>query len=559
MKRSIHEGFLLTAALVLVSVVNAAGQVSTPVPVPAKAPAPTAVPRTSVSPVVVESSAVAPQVVTIVHRLNGIKFLRLLRRASGEKNTVANLNDAFNIGDEVHTNILAGLALDDGRTIAAWLPQAEAELESSFFFPNGAMPPIPPGAPDPGQTARGVPAPLPPGSSHLSVVARDGKELRARFVGLDGHTGISVLRISGLGFAIPAGETETAVVMGQRLRLFAPEGAPSKAAVEAGRVYVRVGESEAKVASIHRVASGTIDRLVAHATKLSPAVVGGIAIDDAGVTVGIVESVTETDVSILPLAAIRQAAKRVIERQASVPRPLLGIRGEGIGFVPREQMMLKGWPMAEATALLDKRQGIMLTAVAPGTPAALARLRPGDVILRINEKDITSAQDFSALIAQCEAEIPVRFTVVRPDHAIPEAITVKLADALNFQFKMEFEFPQPIMPRIRAMSGNRVVRAVAPDPLAGLGIETLAFAPRAAARLRAQSGLVVVSVNPEGIGYRNGVREGDVIETIDNRLITERKPGTLAPAQFSQTLVLGIVRNGQKSQITIQRHNEKKD
>jgi len=551
MKRSIREVLLGTAALLLICAVNAAGQVSAPAPAPAATP----VPRLHPSPLVVESSTVAPQVVTIVHRLNGIKFLRLLRRASGEKNTVATLNNAFTIGDEVHTNILAGLALDDGRTIAAWLPQAEAELESSFFFP-GAAPPVPPGAPTPSRSVAAMP-PLLPGSSHLSVVARDGKELRARYVGLDWHTGISILRISGSGFAISAVETETAVVSGQRLRLFAPEGAPKTAATAAGRVYVRVGESEARIAKIHRVATGAIDRLVAHATNLSPALVGGIAIDDAGVTVGIVESVTETEASILPLAAIRLAAKRVIERQSSVPRPLLGVRGEAIGFVPRDQLLLRGWPLAEATALLGKKQGIMLTSVVPGTPAALARLRPGDVILSINEKDITSAQDFSALIGQCETEIPVRFTIARPDQATPEAITVKLADAFNFTFKMEFEAPQ--VRAVQAASAGRVAKAMAPDPLAGLGIETIAFAPRAAARLHAQSGLVVVSVDREGAAYRGGVREGDVIETIDNRTISQRRPGPGSPVQSSQTIVLGIVRNGQRSQITIQRQDEKKD
>jgi serine protease Do len=539
MKRSFPDVTLLSAALLLASTVTGAGQTPAPLPKP------------TVAPVVAEARTVAPQVVTIVHRLNGIKFLRLLRRASGDKKTVATLNNAFNIGDEVHTNILAGLALDDGRTIAAWLPQAEAELESSFFFP---VPPTPPVKPASTASVPAV-APLPPGSSHLTVVGRDGKELRARYVGLDGQTGISVLRIGELGFAIPIVEIEKAVVAGQRLRLFAPEGAPPTTAVAPGRVYVRVGESEAKVAKIKRVESGTIERLIAHAINLSPAVVGGIAIDDAGLTVGIVESVTGTEASIIPLKAIRQAAKRVIERQSSVPRPLLGVRGEAINFVPRSQLLLNGWPLAEAMALQDKRQGIMLTDVFPGTPAALARFRPGDVILRINEKDIESAQEFSEYMRECETAIPVKFTVARPNQTSPQAITVKLTDAMNFSFKMEYEWPQ--LARMPAAVG-KTARPAPPDPLAGLGIETLAFAPRAAARLRAQSGLVVVSVDPKGIGYRDGVREGDVIETIDNRTISQRRPGPGAPVELRQTIVLGIVRAGQRSQITIQRQDEKK-
>lgn len=549
--------FLAGAMLTLVSVV--AGQ-TPPTPPQVEGtwqkPKPKAAPVAVASPVpiVAEARTVAPQVVTIVHRLNGIKLLRLLRRASGDQNSVSALNDKFKIEDEVHTNILAGVALDDGHTIATWLPQAMAELEA-FKFPVGTLPPIPgfPGAPVPETPV--VPA-ISNAGSHLTVFGRDGKEVRARYVGLDGQTGISVLRISGFGFEIPVVETQTTVVTGQKLRLFAPQGAAPGSPSTAGRVYVRVGESEAKVVKLQRMASGPIERLVARGVNLSPSVVGGIAIDDAGSTVGIIESVSGMEASIIPLATIRQAAKRVIDRQASVPRPLLGVRGEAIGVMPQWQLLSNGWAPAEATALLNKRMGIMLTAVVPGTPAALAHLRPGDVILSVNAKDIMSAQEFSALMRQCETAIPVKFTIARPNVPSPEEVTVKLTDAMNFNFKLEWEAPRAFA--LQSTKGERVTKAITGAPLAGLGIETIAVESRAAVRLRAQSGLIVVSADPEGLGYRNGVREGDVIESIDNRITTQRPSGAGSPAESSQTIVLGIVRDGQRRHITIQRAEQKR-
>ena len=514
-----------------------------------KAATPSQNPSQNPGPVVTESRTEAPQVVTIVHRLNGIKLLRLLRRLSGDMNTVATLNDSFVIGDEVHTNIIAGLALDDGHTIAVWLPQAEAELETPFAFAPTGMPPSPPLSPGTPAAIPSFPgvAPLPPVASHLTVFARDGHEQRARYIGLDGQTGISVLRISGLGSAIPRSDSPANLVAGQRVRLFAPESVAQTPAIAPGRVYVRVGASEAKIAQVLRSESGRIERLTARGLNLSPSVIGGIAIDDAGVTVGIVQGVAGNDASIIPLETIRMAAKRVIERQSSVPRPLLGIRGEAVGSIPMAQMLLKGWPTNEATALWEKRRGIMLTAVLPGTPAAFASLRPGDVILRVNENDVGSAQDFSALLGQCEAATPVKFTVAKPNQASPQFVTVKLTDAFDFAFKMEFEGPEA-----------PAARAATADPLATMGIETLAFGPRAAARLRAQSGLLVVWVRPESIAYRGGIREGDVIETIDSRTIARRAPGAEAVIQSSKTVVLGIVRDGQRIQITVQKQDEKK-
>src|SRR6185503_1393384 len=76
----------------------------------------------------------APQVVTIVHRLNGLKMFRLLLRSQEHLQTIEKLDSAFNLNDDVHTNVIAGLAMDDGETIAAWLP--EARRRSSHRHPS---------------------------------------------------------------------------------------------------------------------------------------------------------------------------------------------------------------------------------------------------------------------------------------------------------------------------------------------------------------------------------------------------------------------------------------
>ena len=91
-----------------------------------------------VRPVVIQNAPTAPQVVTILHKLNGLKLFRLLVR-SNELAAIANLDKAFQVEAEIHTNVIAGLALDDGRTIAVWLPEAEAEMPPvPFPFASGS-------------------------------------------------------------------------------------------------------------------------------------------------------------------------------------------------------------------------------------------------------------------------------------------------------------------------------------------------------------------------------------------------------------------------------------
>src|SRR5918995_1127418 len=104
-------------------------------------------------PVFVENDVVAPQIVTILHRLSGLKVMRLLRRSTEDPGSVAAFDDAFRMSKEIHTNVIAGLTLDGGETIAAWLPEAEAEMAPSAI----QYAPQPPAAP----YTPGVPAPAP--------------------------------------------------------------------------------------------------------------------------------------------------------------------------------------------------------------------------------------------------------------------------------------------------------------------------------------------------------------------------------------------------------------
>ena len=122
--RRIISAVMLVGALVYQTVAQ------TPAPSPPKAPKP----------------PVAPQVVTIIHRLNGLKMFRLLLR-SEQVQSIDALDSAFNLMDDVHTNVIAGLALDDGETIAAWLPEADVEFgPPDVPFPVAPRPPKSPRA-----------------------------------------------------------------------------------------------------------------------------------------------------------------------------------------------------------------------------------------------------------------------------------------------------------------------------------------------------------------------------------------------------------------------------
>jgi S1-C subfamily serine protease len=482
--------------------------------------------------VIPDQRPVAPQVVTIVHRLSGIKMLRFLLRQPGEAGTVSMI-DPLSMSSDAHASIIAGWAIDD-KTITARLPQAVAEIEFSqrLFFPAEVPGMFPDANP---RRAAAAPRAQP----DLTVITRDGQRLTARYVGLDGVTGLSVLQVVGMTAPATTAVTPQAATVGQTIQLFAPERTSPNEATP-GVIYVRVGETEAKVSGLARLSSGKLQRLTVRAAKFSPEVVGGIACDASGNTLGIVEAIEGNNASLVPAEAARDAARRVLERQASVPKPLLGIRGEPVEFSPRNLFVANGWREDQLTKLFADQEGILLLQVMPGTPAARADLRRGDVIMKVNNDTVKSAEDFSAFLGDAGSGEQVKFTVMRSDTVGPFAISVKLGAAFDQPFNWQFE-----MPRV----------STAQVGLESVGIETVPFSARAASQMAAKSGLLVVAIQPQTAAARSGLREGDLIESIDGR------PVGIGPMPFAfefsrqKKHVLSVVRNREKSQVELEASN----
>jgi len=458
-------------------------------------PGPPRRPATTPTRVIVDgqSEANAPQVVTVVHQLSALKMLRLFFREQGEKDIVARMTEPLPISD-VHTNIIAGLAFDDGRTIAVWLPQAAAEIDAPLMFgaPSGQLP-----------EALASSAAFAPNSPNLSVVLSDGRRLRVTFVGLDGNTGISVLR-ANIRSAVPGvSEAADRLVVGQRMRLVAPQLAQAPANVPPGTVYARIGDAKVALDKILRTSAGKVEHLTATATDLSPAFVGSIALNDAGQTVGIVEDIENGQARLLPLSVVEAAVRRVVGRQASVPRPLLGVRGEPVDSpTSRAFFLAHGWTEPDLNRLMEKPMGILLTSVLPGTPAALANLKPGDVIARINEDEVRTESDFSALLGEAGSGALVNFTIFSGNHPTPESVEVKLGGSF-----------QPVFEKRFFMNFQLTL----PGPLTTLGIESVPVSTSFGSESKSQEGLLVVSVVPESVAAMSNVREGDVIELIDGQ------------------------------------------
>jgi S1-C subfamily serine protease len=259
----------------------------------------------------------------------------------------------------------------------------------------------------------------------------------------------------------------------------------------------------------------------------------------------------------------------------------LGVRGRAVTSASLLQFKTGGWSQAEALALMSKGQGLLLTSVVPNTPAALADLRPGDIILSVNDSDIKSAEDFSSMLSEAGDESTVLFKILRGQNLAPLATfkwpampqfpptTPRPAIAIPAIKLDPFDLPGPLKPLKQiavpvklnfsfkfSISAEDFAWRLAPpaaphaDPFFARGMETIPLATAAAMRRGARSGVLVISVAASSPAERAGLRESDVIESVNGRLFssTTRPVPLFAPGA---SLSLGIVRRGQRLSINL--------
>lgn len=370
-------------------------------------------------------------VIAVVHRMSGWKLRTLLMPADAP--AASAFDENF-----VRTNIVAGFIMPDGRSVIARLPQAEAEmLNLSTAFRNPKL-----------LATNGD-------ATELLLVRPDGAQFGARFIGLDASTGLSLLESDKPLFAPFAEAANVQPVVGQRVRVIAPvraatpvaaattppaptPPAPTPAATparpddapvgETGFIYMNMDEEAGHLREVKRSPSGRALEVTVKVDGVSPEWAGGVALSETGTLVGIVEESDAEGARLMSAETVRGAARRVRARRASVPQPWLGARGDALARAPLEQLLARGWPLEQARLLMSQQRGVLLTSVAPGTPAASAGLRPGDVVSRIGRHDVRSIEDMSSMIKELGGNSLANFTVLRAQSA-PLNLSVRLSES----------------------------------------------------------------------------------------------------------------------------------
>src|SRR4051812_28632500 len=171
------------------------------------------------------------QVLTVIRRMSGPRLLSALRQSGAPITAVDEKLLATRLAT---TNICAGLILGDDDLVAVWAPSLLTDLDVGPLSPAVPAPPAPalmpaaPGAPKiaPAPVATVAPAaPLPARFNDVTLVAADGRQINAQYVGVDWVSGVTLLRARGLKPVVTGDVEEKEIQPGLRVFLLFPRSA----------------------------------------------------------------------------------------------------------------------------------------------------------------------------------------------------------------------------------------------------------------------------------------------------------------------------------------------
>jgi S1-C subfamily serine protease len=224
----------------------------------------------------------------------------------------------------------------------------------------------------------------------ITVTLADGRRFRATVVGRDPLTDLAVLRIDASGLQAAAlGDSEAlqvgeeVVAMGNALNL---PGGPT----------VTKGVVSAKDRTIQEDQCGvTIPGAIQTDAAINPGNSGGPLVNMRGEVVGITTAVIRGgEAEGVGFAISTATARPIIQalmQQGRVERAYLGVA------------LVDVTPQLARQFDLPVEQGVVVTQVVPGSPAARAGLRPNDIIVRLGGRDIRNSGELLQALTQLRA------------------------------------------------------------------------------------------------------------------------------------------------------------
>ena len=243
-------------------------------------------------------------------------------------------------------------------------------------------------------------------ASQIGVSLSDGRHFPAHLIGDDPATDLAVIRIDAPNLtAVELGDSQTLRVGQLAIAIGNPYGF---------QYTVTAGVVSALGRSLRSYSGRLIDDVIQTDASLNPGNSGGPLVSSAGQVIG-VNTATIMGAQGLCFAIGINTAKFVASRllqQGRIRRAYIGIEAQ---TVPLHRRVVRFYDLAKET-------GVMVVAVAGGSPAERAGLREGDVIIALGGQPVAGVDDLHRLLTDTQVDAKNLVTVLRRTERLDLAI-----------------------------------------------------------------------------------------------------------------------------------------
>ncbi|HEX5686758.1 MAG TPA: DegQ family serine endoprotease [Ideonella sp.] len=323
------------------------------------------------------------------------------------------------------------------------------------------------------------------GADELIVTLTDKREFKAKVIGADTRTDVAVVKIEATGLpAVKIGDVN-------KLRV-------GEWVMAIGSPFNLENTVTAGIVSAKQRDTGDYVPLLQTDVAVNPGNSGGPLLNLRGEVVGINSQIYSPSGAYagISFAIPIDEAIRVSDQLRAGGRVVRGRIGVRIAPVTKE--------VAESIGL-GKPVGALVQGVEPGTPAEKAGIEAGDIIVKVDGRQVDKSVDLQRMIGGIKPGTKATLQVFRRGSHKDISLTVA---------ELEADSAKPRAPTPAESQSSSAAKA-------HLGLTVIELTDAQKKELKVRGGVRVET--SDGAAARAGIREGDVILSIDNTEVVDVK------------------------------------
>ncbi|MEW6652594.1 MAG: Do family serine endopeptidase [Bacteroidota bacterium] len=332
----------------------------------------------------------------------------------------------------------------------------------------------------------------------VTVTLHDNREFEASVVGTDKSTDLAVIKIDVKNLSVAFLGDSDKLKVGQWVMAI---GNPLSLA---STVTAGIVSAISRNVNINK-GEYTINDFIQTDAAINPGNSGGALVDLNGGVIGVNSAIATNGFTqnyigygfAIPINLAKSVAADLIAN-GKVNRGFIGVQISGLDAQTAKSIGL------------DEPKGVMVQSIVEGGAASKEDIKEGDVILKVDDKEVSQPNELQSYVATKRAGTKVRLTIFRDEKKIERYVTLKANE--------ESADSKTVTTALKNQKGKDVdVREINFESL-GMKVKTLSADEKEAYKV--ETGVMITEVKQFGRAFNQGLGQGLIIVAADRKEVS---------------------------------------